>query len=270
MTRRMLVRPPAVAGRFYPADPVRLAAAVDDYVAAATTAGALPKALVVPHAGYVYSGPVAGSGYRLLRGAADRVTRVVLLGPAHYVAVRGLAVSSAEGFETPLGVVPVDAAARDEALARSSWVEVDDRVHAPEHSLEVHLPFLQRVLGGVPVLPLVVGGAPDAATAEVLELWWDDPATVVIVSSDLSHYESYEVARSRDERTAAAVVALDADHLSDHDACGAYPLRGLLRIAAARGATAQLLDLRSSGDTAGPRDRVVGYGAFAVGAGRAA
>lgn len=265
MTRRLLVRQPAVSGRFYPGDARRLAEAVDGYVAAATTEGGLPKALVVPHAGYVYSGPVAGSGYRLLVGRADRVARVVLLGPAHYVAVHGLAASSADGFETPLGVVRLDVEARDDALGRcGSWVAVHDRAHAPEHSLEVHLPFLQRVLGDVPVLPLVVGAAPPAATADLLAPWWDDPATVFVVSSDLSHYETYDEARGHDERTAATIVALDADHLDDHDACGAFPLRGLLRLTAARGGSARLLDLRSSGDTAGSRDRVVGYGAFAV------
>jgi len=268
MTARLLVRRPAVAGSFYPAAAERLAEAVDGHLEAATSEGPQPRALAVPHAGYVYSGPVAGSGYRLVRGRAPALTRVLLLGPAHYVPVRGLAVSSADAFATPLGLVPMDTSSREWLLeAGGGWVVTDDDAHAPEHSLEVQLPFLQRSLGGdVHVLPVVVGHAPAEVVAGLLAPWWDDPAALVVVSSDLSHYESYEVARRLDERTAAAVVGLDAESISDRDACGAYPLRGLVAFAARRSAAVRLLDLRSSGDTAGPRDRVVGYGAFAFGA----
>jgi AmmeMemoRadiSam system protein B len=258
------VRPPAVAGRFYPADPAVLAADVDRYLAEGLGAAPSPHAVVAPHAGYLYSGPVAGSAYRLVADRAGTVQRVVLLGPAHFVWVTGLAVPSTDAFDTPLGRVRVDAVAREQALAASTGVAVDDDAHRPEHSLEVQLPFLQRCLGDVPVLPLLVGQPEAAMVADVLQLWWDDPGTLVVVSTDLSHYEDYLTARQRDTRTAEAVVGIRPEDVGDRDACGAYALRGLLTLARRREAGLRLLDLRSSGDTAGPRDRVVGYGAFAV------
>ena len=258
------VRPPAVAGRFYPADPAVLAADVDRYLAEGLGEAPAPHAVVVPHAGYVYSGPVAGSAYRLVAGRAGTVERVVLVGPAHFEWVSGLVVPSAAAFDTPLGRVRVDSVAREQALAASPGVAVDDEAHQPEHSLEVQLPFLQRCLGDVPVLPLLVGHPAAATVADLLQLWWDDPATLVVVSTDLSHYEDYATARRRDTRTAEAVVGVRPEDVGDRDACGAYALRGLLTLAGRRRAEVRLLDLRSSGDTAGPRDRVVGYGAFAV------
>jgi AmmeMemoRadiSam system protein B len=258
------VRPPAVSGRFYPADPAVLAADVDRFLAEGLGEAPAPHAVVVPHAGYPYSGPVAGSSYRLVAARAGTVERVVLLGPAHFSWVPGLAVSSVAAFDTPLGRVPVDAGAREQALAASAAVAVDDEAHRPEHSLEVQLPFLQRCLDEVPVLPLLVGQPEAATVADVLQLWWDDPGTLVVVSTDLSHYEDYATARRLDTRTAEAVVGVRPEDLGDRDACGAYALRGLLTLAWRRGAGVRLLDLRSSGDTAGPRDRVVGYGAFAV------
>ena len=270
-------RAPAVAGRFYPADPRRLAADVDDFVragaarvgsaaTATTTARAggarPPKALVVPHAGYPFSGPIAGSGYAALAGARGVVERVVLLGPAHFVPVDGIATTGASEWETPLGSITIDDALRRAVLALPS-VCVDDSAHAPEHSLEVHLPFLQRTLGAFTLLPLVVGRADPDTVAAVIDAVWGGPETLVVVSSDLSHYLDHDTAAARDRRTAGAIVGGTDDTLDGYDACGISPVRGLLVSARRHGLTPRLLDLRNSGDTAGPRDRVVGYGAFA-------
>jgi MEMO1 family protein len=260
------VRAPAVAGLFYPADPARLAEAVACAIDVTVPAGEPDvAAVVVPHAGYVYSGAIAGSAYARVARLRGRVRRVVLLGPAHRTWVDGLAASSADGFATPLGVVPVDAELRRRALDLPDVV-VDDGAHAGEHSLEVQLPFLQATLGDVSVCPLAVGGAGASEVARVIEALWDDPATLVVVSTDLSHYLDYATAAARDRRTAAAIVARDPQAIDDDDACGARPLRGLLVVARRRALGVRLLDLRSSGDTAGDRDRVVGYGAFALSA----
>jgi AmmeMemoRadiSam system protein B len=257
------VRPAAVAGRFYPGDARALAAMVDDALAhAAPWPGPAPKALVAPHAGYVYSGPVAATAYRTLAAARDTVRRVVLLGPAHHVAVRGVAVSSADVFTTPLGPVPVDTELREMVLALPGVV-VDDAAHGPEHSLEVHLPFLQRTLADFSVLPLVVGRADPATVAAVIDAVWGGPDTLVVVSTDLSHYLDQRTATTRDRETAAAIVDGRGDDLTGEDACGAAPVRGLLVAAREHDLRATLLDLRTSADTAGDPGRVVGYGAFA-------
>jgi AmmeMemoRadiSam system protein B len=261
-------RHPAVAGTFYPADPDVLRATVDDAlaVASATLApdGPPPKALIVPHAGYVYSGPVAASAYARLAPIADAIERVVLLGPAHRVAVHGLALPAVDRFATPLGSVDLDVEGRAR-IARHARVVVDDRPHAEEHSLEVHLPFLQRVLpGSWMLLPILVGDAAPDEVAAVIDEVWGGPETLIVVSSDLSHYLDYETARRCDERTAAAIVARRSTELRPTDACGARPVAGLLESARHHDLHVDLLDLRSSGDTAGPRDRVVGYGAFAL------
>jgi AmmeMemoRadiSam system protein B len=258
------VRPAAVAGRFYPGDPVTLRTTVDDELARAQPwSGPIPEALVVPHAGYVYSGPIAASGYATLAAARDTIHRVVLLGPAHYVGLEGIGVSSADAFATPLGDVRVDTDLRARVLALPG-VRVHDAAHGPEHSLEVHLPFLQRALADFTVLPLVVGRAPAETVAAVIDAVWSGPGTLVVVSTDLSHYLDHDEAARRDRATAAAVVNGDVDEIAPEDACGAYPLRGLLAAARERDLTVELLDLRNSGDTAGPRDRVVGYAAFAL------
>jgi AmmeMemoRadiSam system protein B len=261
------VRPPAVAGTFYPSDPVALRAEVDALLADAGSRSArrTPKALVAPHAGYRYSGPIAASAYATLRGASEHVTRVVLLGPAHYVPVRGLATSSSDAFATPLGEVPLDGDARAIACAMPS-VDVHDAAHAPEHSLEVQLPFLQRVLYAFSIVPFVIGRASPDAIADVLNELWGGPETLIVVSSDLSHYHDHATATARDRRTADAIVEGRGDELTTEAACGAYPVRGLLRAASRHGLAPQLLDLRNSGDTAGPHDRVVGYGSFSLAA----
>lgn len=265
--RPLRVRPAAVAGAFYPDRPDDLRHELEASFAGAVEvdgAEGVPKAIVVPHAGYVYSGPVAASGYARLAPARGRIRRVVLLGPAHRVWVDGMAVPSVDAFDTPLGAVTVDAERRRLVLTHPSVVE-SDGPHALEHSLEVHLPFLMATLGDdIEVLPIVVGGAPAAAVAEVLDLVWGGDETVIVVSSDLSHYEDYDTAVRLDRATAAAIETGDAELIGDRDACGAYPLRGLLIAARRRGLHVRTVDLRNSGDTAGPRDRVVGYGAFLV------
>ena len=266
-TGQRRVRPPAVAGSFYPSAPEPLVDALRASFAAAHDPRAdalVPKAIVVPHAGYRYSGPIAASAYlRLVPGRAV-IRRVVLLGPSHYVPIDGMAVSSADAFATPLGLVPVDDDARRTALAVPA-VRVDDTAHAAEHSLEVQLPFLQMVLDRFEVLPLVVGRAAADDVAEVLETVWGGPETAVVVSTDLSHYHRYADAVALDRRTMSAIAALRPGDIGDRDACGAYPLRGLLAVANARGLSAETLDLRNSGDTAGDHERVVGYGAVAFG-----
>jgi AmmeMemoRadiSam system protein B len=256
MTR--VIRQPAVAGTFYPADAGALRVAVNSsYDGARETTPSHPvKMLVVPHAGYVYSGPVAASAYRLLGARAADIDRVVVIGPSHRVPLRGIAATGADLWRTPLG---------DMRVSAPPGIPVDDAPHAMEHSLEVQLPFVQQSLGDVAVVPLVVGHAPAEQVADVLDDVWGDDETLVLVSTDLSHYEDYETAARQDRRTADAVVEQRVDDIGDRDACGAYPLRGALLAASRRGLTTTLLDLRSSGDTAGSHDRVVGYGAFAIG-----
>jgi AmmeMemoRadiSam system protein B len=255
------VRPAAVAGMFYPGTPSRLAAEVRAYLADVPPgASPAPKAIVVPHAGYVYSGPVAASAYARLAPLAGTVTRVVLLGPTHRVPVRGLAVSPARAFATPLGEVPVDAAAVARARALPQVV-VSEAAHAFEHALEVQLPFLQTVLGRFAVAPFAVGDASAEDVAGVLDALWGGDETLIVVSSDLSHYHPYADAARIDRATADAVLALSP--VLDHEqACGATPVNGLLLCARRRGLTPHLLDLRNSGDTAGDRSRVVGYASF--------
>lgn len=257
------VKPPAVAGMFYPADAGALRREVRAFLAAARPAGdaGRPKALIAPHAGYRYSGPVAASGYARLAGA--NVRRVVLLGPAHRVPVRGLAVSGAAAFATPLGQVRVDTAAVQAAL-RFPQVQRLDAAFAQEHSLEVHLPFLLEVLPEFELLPMLVGEAGADEVAEVLEAFWGGPETAIVVSSDLSHYHDYETAQRLDTATCRAIEALDGGAIGHHDACGRHAVIGLLAMAKRHGLQATTVDLRNSGDTSGPRDRVVGYGSWVL------
>ena len=256
------VRPPAVAGRFYPADPVALRQLIADLLAQVPTAtGPAPKALIAPHAGYLYSGPIAASAYAQFIPARDQIKRVVLFGPSHYVAVDGLATTSAEAFATPLGIVPVDVKAVRHVRLLPQVRELDE-AHAQEHSLEVQLPFLQCVLGDFKLVPLAVGDATPEDIGQVLDALWDGPETRFIVSSDLSHYYDFQTARRLDRATAKAIEALRPGRIGEEGACGRMPIRGLLQAARRHGLSARTVDLRNSGDTAGPHDRVVGYGAF--------
>jgi AmmeMemoRadiSam system protein B len=257
------IRQPAVAGAFYPDDPRELRGQLAEYLGAAHVEGGVPKALIAPHAGYVYSGPVAASAYALLAPARRVITRVILLGPAHRVAFFGLALPSHDVFVTPLGPVTVDGSAAAQ-LRDLPQVRVMDAPHAREHSLEVHLPFLQHVLGEFRVVPLVVGDASAADVGEVIERLWGGPETLIVVSSDLSHYHDYQTARHLDGVTSRAIEELRYEDLDVDSACGRVPVSGLLHVARNRGLTVRTLDLRNSGDTAGPRNEVVGYGAYAV------
>jgi hypothetical protein len=247
---------------FYPASPAALRASVREYLDDARPASApTPKVLVVPHAGYVYSGSTAAHAYAALRGGADRIRRVVLIGPAHRVAVRGVAVPSCDRFETPLGAVDLDRAAID-ALKGTAGVVVSDRVHAAEHALEVQLPFLQSVLHDFSLVPLAVGDATPEDVAAVLERVWGGDETLIVVSSDLSHYLAYDTARRVDAATLDQVLGLGPE-LHHEQACGATPINALMRVARRRGLQPRLLAACNSGDTAGDRDRVVGYAALA-------
>ena len=242
------VRPPAVAGSFYPANPIELRETVSRLLAVARP-GPVPKAVIAPHAAYIYSGPVAASAFR--RVVDTPFTRVVLVGPSHFVHVRGLALPDAAAMSTPLGNVPVE----DLPLPRNG------RAHQREHSLEVELPFLQVALRLEAVAPLAVGEAVSEEVAGVLDQNWGGKETLVVVSSDLSHYLPYQEAKTMDAATAKEILALG--RITHEDACGADPINGLLRAAKQRGMRSELIDLRNSGDTAGDKRRVVGYGAFA-------
>jgi AmmeMemoRadiSam system protein B/AmmeMemoRadiSam system protein A len=261
----MTVRAPAVAGSFYPADPAMLDRMVGDFLAQADgralSAGAPVKAIAGPHAGYVYSGPIAGTAYASVRHLADRVTRVVLLGPAHRYAFRGIAMPTADGLATPLGVVRVDRAVL-EAIRDLPGVQTLDAAFDGEHGLEVHLPFIQRIFPQAGVVPLVVGGATPDQVEAVLERLWGGPETLIVVSTDLSHFLDHDTASARDLETSRIIEAAEPDLLSGERACGYLPLSGLLRRARRLDLRATTLDLRNSGDTAGDRRRVVGYGAY--------
>jgi MEMO1 family protein len=282
------VRPAAVAGLFYPDDPVALRSTVVSLLAARSRGAAAeppsapaapghrpPKAVIAPHAGYSYSGPIAASAFAAFAAAATaagdtagdtataaaEVRRVVLLGPSHHVPLRGLGLPGAERFATPLGMVPLDLEGAA-AVDRLPQVAVRPDAHEAEHSLEVELPFLQVVLGSFELLPLVVGQAGGEEVAEVLELVWGGDDTVLVISSDLSHYLAAEVAERVDRETAAQILALGGP-LTSRQACGAVPINGLLAAARRQGLVPRQLDLRHSGDTSGDRSRVVGYGAWA-------
>lgn len=257
-------RNPAVAGMFYPGDRVELARSIAQMLGTAATVAPerpVPKAIIAPHAGYIYSGPIAASVYALLAPARQTIRRVVLLGPTHRVPVRGLALPGVAAFATPLGVVAIDSEAVA-ALSALPQVGTSAQAHAPEHSLEVHVPFLQTVLERFTLVPLAVGRADAPAVAEVIDTLWGGPETLIVVSSDLSHYLPYADAQALDRATAQAILGLTAD-ISHEQACGATPVMGLTYTARKRGLKPELIDLRNSGDTAGDKQRVVGYGAFA-------
>lgn len=261
MTR---TRPAAVAGRFYPADASTLRRVIERFAAEPPPcpAPAHVRALIVPHAGYEYSGPVAASAYACLTACRDVVRRVVLIGPAHWVFVSGLCVPSWDSFGTPLGAVPVDRAGVDAILGRPG-VRIDDQAHEREHCLEVQLPFLQRGLTSFSIVPVLVGDASAEDVAAALDAVWGGEETLIVVSSDLSHYLDWGSAREADAVTAAAIDRLAVDELDEHSACGRLAIAGLLLVAKRRRLAPCRLDLRNSGDTSGDRDTVVGYGAWA-------
>ena len=274
---RRRIRAAAVAGTFYPARRGELQSMVRRLLneAAASRSGpydvpasrrslAAPKALIAPHAGYVYSGPVAASAFARVEPLRDRVRRVVLVGPSHFVPFHGIATSGASAFATPLGDVEIDHEAEAALTEELPCVRVVATAHHREHCLEVELPFLQQTLGAFRIVPLVVGDASTDDVARALDLLWGGEDTLIVVSSDLSHYLDYRAAQLLDSATSRSIEGLDGETIGPDQACGAISIRGLLSVAARRGLAATTLDLRNSGDTAGPRDAVVGYGAWAL------
>jgi AmmeMemoRadiSam system protein B len=259
------VRHAVVDGMFYPAAPQALRAQVVDWLSGAGVprpGSHAPKLLIAPHAGYRFCGAVVAEAYALLGGQrGTHIRRVVLLGPAHRVPLDGLALPRVDAFETPLGQVPLDQAAVA-SLADLPQVTHNDLAHEHEHAIEVQLPFLQTLLGDFSIVPLVVGDASGPDVAQVLERLWGGDETLIVISSDLSHYLRYSAAQAIDRHTAERIVALDAA-LDTHEACGAAAINGALIAARRHGLVPRLLDLRNSGDTEGDRNRVVGYGAFA-------
>lgn len=255
------VRIPAVAGMFYPAGAYELHNMVKKFLEDVEIIGPIPKAIIVPHAGYIYSGPVAASAYVRLIQARGLVNRVVLLGPSHRVPFKGLAASSMQSFATPLGDVLLDRSVIEEILTLPQ-VSVLDQAHMREHSLEVHLPFLQEVFGHFKLVPFVVGEATPQEVGEVLEKLWGGQETLIVISSDLSHYHDYDLARQIDTLTSKAIENLRFEDIHHEQACGRNPVNGLLYVARKRNMQVHTVDLRNSGDTAGSRDRVVGYGAY--------
>ena len=259
------IRPAAVAGSFYPAAAVELHREIGELLGSVETAAIapVPKALIAPHAGYIYSGPIAAAGYSRLAPARERIRRVVLLGPSHFVGFHGMAAGSAEGWQTPLGTVTIDRPVV-ERLIEARLIGVLDAAHAREHSLEVQVPFLQVVLSEFALVPIVAGDASPEAIAALLDAVWAGPETLIVVSTDLSHYLDYRSCQETDRQTADAIERLDPNALGPESACGRVPVCGLLSAARRRGMSIARLDLRNSGDTASPRGRVVGYGSWAL------
>ena len=254
-------REPAVAGLFYPADPQKLQQTIHRYLDLATTGSQAPKALIVPHAGYRYSGGIAANAYHLLEQAGDKIHSVVLIGPSHHVGFRGIAVPSVDYFTTPLGNVLIDKS-KIAAISELPFVQTRDDAHQEEHSLEVQLPFLQELLEEFSLVPIVAGKVSAEEIATVLECLWGGPETLIIISSDLSHYHDYITATQMDLETSKAIEHLRPELIEDGSACGRVAVSGLLNVARKFGLGAHTLDLRNSGDTAGSKDRVVGYGAY--------
>jgi AmmeMemoRadiSam system protein B len=258
----MTIRQPAVAGAFYPDQPDLLQTVVSDMLSEASERELSPKVLIVPHAGYVYSGSIAASGYKQLEPFRKQIRRVVLLGPSHRVPFEGIALPDCDAFSTPLGTIPLDTEVMGNLL-RSSQVLTLDSAHSHEHSLEVQCPFLQNTLDDFTLIPLVVGDASSFAVAEIIDHLWGGSETLIVISSDLSHYLPYEEANHRDGLTTKAIEQLSTS-LTGGQACGCSPLNGMMKVAQRRGMEVITLDVRNSGDTAGEKDRVVGYGAYVI------
>ena len=258
-----IIRPPAVAGMFYPANPDVLRDMIEQDLAQAapSSVASAPKVLIVPHAGYIYSGSIAASAFVLLEPYCQLIKRVVVIGPSHRVGFNGVAISCADGFDTPLGSIPVDKEAQAK-LSEIAGVHIIDEAHAAEHSLEVQLPFLQYMLDKFTIVPIVAGDADPQLIAKIIETLWGGPETLIVISSDLSHYHQYQTARQLDQTTSQAILDLDVNAIDSQHACGCVGIRGLLTFAQRHPLEATVLDLRNSGDTAGSKDSVVGYGAY--------
>lgn len=256
-------RQPAVAGSFYPANPQQLQQMLTQYLYEAETTAKAPKAIIAPHAGYIYSGPIAASAYARLKNAHDVIKRVIIIGPSHRVGFQGLAVSHADTFITPLGNIPVDMLAV-QAITQLPFVQYIEQAHSQEHSLEVQLPFLQTMLDDFSIVPIVAGDASPEQVSQVLELLWGGDETLIVISSDLSHYHDYATAQQLDQATSTAIENLQYEQLNYESACGRTPVSGLLKLARDNALIVKNIDLRNSGDTAGDKQRVVGYGAYII------
>lgn len=256
------VRNPCVAGYFYPAEPQVLASNVQQLLANAQNYDVpAPKAIIAPHAGYIYSGPIAATIYKTLAAHKDLIKRVVLFGPAHRLGFQGIAVTNVATFVTPLGSIPVDLSSIKTVLGLPG-VQVLEQAYDMEHSLEVQLPFLQTVLSKFSIIPCIVGNANPDDVANLLQHLWGGPETLIVISSDLSHYYDYATAQQLDMATSQAIVDLAPERIHDNQACGRLPVKGLLLAAAKLNLQPKVLDQRNSGDTAGDKSRVVGYGAY--------
>ena len=252
---------PKVAGMFYPGDPEELRSTVQMYLSNANANRPFPKAIISPHAGFQYSGPIAAEGYACLQNDKKRFDRVILLGPSHRYPVEGIAITSADALNTPLGNIPIDQALIKEITSLPQVTLIDDAFNTQENSLETQLPFLQMVIDNFSIVPLLIGDANYTEVAEVLKRLWNGENTLIVVSSDLSHYLDDKAAKVIDAETVNAILALDPDKISFDQACGRIGIQALLSIAKQKGLTSKLIDLRNSGDTAGPKDQVVGYAA---------
>jgi MEMO1 family protein len=261
--RQLSIRPPAVAGSFYPQNASQLNELLEDYLTNSDVDITPPKAIIAPHAGYIYSGQVAANVYKNIEKLKTQITRVVLLGPAHRVYVEGIALPSNTHFATPLGNVPIDTEVLEE-LEHHSYVQFSDAAHEQEHSLEVHIPFLQKVLNDFTLIPLLIGNAEPDQVATILKELWGGDETLIVISSDLSHFLNYETACETDSNTTRLIENFDYENIGSNQACGCMPMRGLLKYAHEKNMSIQTLDLRNSGDTAGTKERVVGYGAYAL------
>ena len=256
-------RPTAVAGLFYPDNPDVLHDMVSQQLARAvlTPERHIPKAIIAPHAGFIYSGEIAASVYQYLKPIRQIIKHVVIIGPSHRVGFNGLALSSADYFETPLGDIPLDQESQAKLL-HIDGVHVFDQAHAAEHSVEVQLPFLQQVLDDFSIIPIVAGNASPELVAQVIETLWGGSETLIVISSDLSHFHDYQTAQQLDNATSQAIIKLDFDAIHSDNACGCIGVNGLLKFAQQHTLTPSIIDLRNSGDTAGSKDSVVGYGAY--------
>jgi len=259
------IRLPAVSGSFYPDNPEILEAMLEGYLQQVTVTATdkVPKAMIVPHAGYIYSGEIAASAYARLRAKRSTIKRVVLIGPSHKVGFTGLAVSHADAFKTPLGDIPLDTQAIA-SLANFPFVNYKEEAHLYEHSLEVQLPFLQMTLDSFQLIPIVAGDCPAKQIEQVLELFYAKDNTLIVISSDLSHFHDYATAQRLDRETSKKIERLDYQHLDYESACGRVPISGLLALAQKKSLQVETIDLRNSGDTAGDKSRVVGYGAYVI------
>lgn len=259
------IREPAVSGAFYPADPDQLKQMLRHYLKDAPIGEKVPKAIIAPHAGYIYSGPIAAMAYARLQSAKEIINRVILIGPSHRVGFKGLAVCTAEQFSTPLGKIEVDMDAVKE-IAELPFINYLDQAHELEHSLEVHLPFLQTVLKEFTLVPVVAGDASAEQVFQLIDRFWGKAETLIVISSDLSHFHDYETAQKLDRATSENIEKLQYENLDGNAACGCVAVSGLLALARKKGLQIKTIDLRNSGDTAGSGDknRVVGYGAYVI------